>query len=204
MKNKYTDSQLQFIRDNVVNTEKELVRLFNENFEVKINVSILENLKTKLGIKSGLVGGQFQKGNISHNKGKKWCEFMSAQGQENSRKTCFKKGNIPHNHKLIGSERITKYGYIEIKIAEPNKWQLKHRYIYEQAYGAIPKGNKLIFLDGNKLNISLDNLQVISNEQSLIMNQKHYFTSNKDLTQTGIIVSKVISKTRENINQNNK
>lgn len=197
MSNKYTQEHFDFIKENVKNTEKDLVKMFNEKFEIKITVGILGNIKSKLGIRSGLVGGRFEKGHNSFNKGKKWNEFMSVDGQMNSLKTTFKKGHQPHNHRTIGSERINKDGYVEIKIAEPNKWQLKHRYVYEQAFGIIPKGKKLIFLDGNRLNISLSNLQIISNDQSLIMNQKRYFSTNKDLTQTGIIVSKVISETRK-------
>ena len=197
MGNKYNDKHLKFIKDNVRNTEKELVKMFNEKFDIKITVGILSNIKTKLGIRSGLVGGQFQKGQAPPNKGKKWDEFMSINGQINSRKTCFKKGHIPKNHRPVGSERVNVDGYLEIKVAEPNKWKLKHRVIYEQYYGKIPKGYKIIFLDGNKLNISVDNLEKISNNQSLIMNQNAFFTKNKDLTKSGVITSEIISKTRK-------
>lgn len=38
---------------------------------------------------------------------------------------------------LCGSERENK-GYIFIKVAEPNVWIEKHRYIYESMYGNIP------------------------------------------------------------------
>ncbi len=46
--------------------------------------------------------------------------------------TLFQKGQNPHNKKSIGSEFICKEGYTFIKVAEPNTWQLKHRYIYEK------------------------------------------------------------------------
>lgn len=197
MRNKYSEKHLKFIIENVKNTEKELVNMFNETFEIKITVGILGNIKTKLGIRSGMIGGRFEKGHKTFNKGKKWSDYMNENSQKNCRKTTFKKGNQPHNHRPVGSERITKDGYLEIKIAEPNKWQQKHRFIYEQKFGKIPKGKKLIFLDGNRMNVVLDNLQIISNEQSLIMNQNHYFTKHKDITRTGIIVSKVIDKTRK-------
>lgn len=197
MKNKYSDEHLQFIKDNIRNTEKDLVDMFNNNFEIKINIHILGNIKTKLGIKSGLVGGRFEKGHKTFNKGKKWIDYMNVDSQNNCRKTTFKKGNQPHNHRPVGSERITKDGYIQIKVKEPNKWQLKHRFIYEKANGKIPKGTKLIFLDGNRFNFELSNLQIITCEQSLIMNQNHYFTTNKNLTKTGVIVSNLMSKTRE-------
>lgn len=196
MRNKYTNEHLQFIRENVKNTGKELVKIFNEKFEIQITVGILQNIKSKLGIRSGLVGGQFQKGQEPPNKGKKWSEFMSPKGIERSRNTCFKKGHIPKNHRPVGSERINVDGYIEIKVAEPNKWKLKHREIYENTFGKIPKAHKIVFLDGNKLNFDISNLDIISNSQSLIMNQKHYFSKNKELTSSGIITSKIICKMR--------
>lgn len=196
-RNKYTLEHLQFIIDNVKNTEKDLQIMFNKKFGLNVSISAIGNLKNKTGVKSGMVGGRFEKGHETWNKGKKWDDYMNVGKQKNCLKTAFKKGNTPHNHRPVSSERITKDGYVEIKIAEPNKWQLKHRYVYEQANGKIGKGQKLIFLDGNRLNISLSNLKIISNEESLIMNQNHYFTVNKNLTETGIIVSKVISKTRK-------
>ncbi len=42
-----------------------------------------------------------------------------------SEKGWFEKGHISKNHKPIGSERINVAGYIEIKTAEPNKWELR-------------------------------------------------------------------------------
>ena len=78
----------------------------------------------------------------------------------------FKKGDIPSNKKPIGSERIIKDGYTEIKVAEPNKWESpKHRVIWEKVNGKISKGYALVFADGNKQNFGLDNLILVS-EQS--------------------------------------
>lgn len=59
MSNKYTQEHFDFIKENVKNTEKDLVKMFNEKFEIKITVGILGNIKSKLGIRSGLVGGRF-------------------------------------------------------------------------------------------------------------------------------------------------
>ncbi len=66
-------------------------------------------------------------------------------------KTNFTVGQVKkykHSHKISSglkscnlpnySERENK-GYIFIKIAEPNIWVEKHRYIYESMYGNIPK-----------------------------------------------------------------
>lgn len=113
---------------------------------------------------------QFRKGTIPPNKGKKWDAFMSKRGQEGSRKTTFKKGNIPPNHKEVGYERITKDGYIEVKIQEPNVFKLKHRIIWEQHNGRIPKGIIIQFHDGNRRNCSIENLYMISRTEQVIKN----------------------------------
>lgn len=119
---------------------------------------------------------------------------MSEESQNRSRKTCYKKGNIPKNHKQIGHERINTDGYIEIKVEEPNKWKLKHRYVYESVYGNIPTGYKIIFADGNKQNVDIDNLVLISASEELIMNRNKLFYENKSLTNAGVNIAKLIDK----------
>ena len=142
--------------------------------------------------------GRFEKGHIPFNKGKKWSDYMSEEIQEELRKHLFKKGNKVHNTRPVGSERIdAKDHYLYIKVAEPNKWQLKHRYLYEQKYGKIPKGYNLIFADGDKYNFDLDNLVLVSNAELLIMNKKGLYKKNKKLTKTGSLVAKVIDKTNK-------
>ncbi len=37
----------------------------------------------------------------------------------------FAKGNVPPNHRPVGSERISKDGYIEVKVAEPKQVEIK-------------------------------------------------------------------------------
>jgi hypothetical protein len=191
----WNDDKRQFLKDNVKGiTEKELQERFNKQFNCNASLSSVLNQKNKLHLSSGIVGGRFEKGTTSFNKGKKWDEYMSRKGQTNSLKTTFKKGNTPQNHRPVGSTRVTKDGYLEIKVKEPNKWETKHVVIWEQANGTIPDGYKLIFADGNRLNITLDNLILVSNAEELIMNKKNLIFNDKDLTTTGSLIAKVISK----------
>jgi hypothetical protein len=105
----------------------------------------------------------------------------------------FQKGNVTWNKREVGEERIeSKDGYVQIKVAEPNKWQLKHRYLYEQAHGKIPKGYNVIFADGDKYNFELDNLILVSNAELAIANYNHLLKKDKELTKTGILIAKVI------------
>lgn len=109
------------------------------------------------------IAHRFQKGCIPPNKGKK----MPAEVYERCAPTMFKNGNKPANHKPIGSERVNIYGYVEVKVAEPNKWRQKHRVLWEHANGPIPPGYILRFRNGNRQDITLDNLYIISRADQL-------------------------------------
>lgn len=125
------------------------------------------------------------------------CQKRDKKVQEGSRRTTFKKGNVPANRRPIGSERIDKNGYILIKIQDGHKnknWIRKHRYLYEQAYGEIPTGHKVIFADGNNRNFDLNNLVLISDAEGLIMNRNKLFKKDKDLTKAGVTVAKILDK----------
>lgn len=198
MRHYYSQLEDDFLKENVKGiTLKELTKKFNEQFNLTLTESAIANRKNTLKLSSGITGGQFQKGHSTHNKGKKWNEYMSKEGQLNCLKTTFKKGNIPHNHRPIGSERITQDGYVEIKIKEPNVFVLKHRWLWEQKYGKIPKDKIIIFLDGNKQNLDLDNLALINRKENLTMNNNELRYQYKELTKTGINLAKVIIKTNE-------
>lgn len=106
---------------------------------------------------------QFPKGHTPANKGQK----MPPETYSKVSRTMFPKGHTPKNHREIGSERTNVDGYIEIKVAEPNKWKLKHRIIWEDAYGPIEKGYNIQFKDGNPQNVTLENLYIISRRQQL-------------------------------------
>ncbi len=106
---------------------------------------------------------RFRKGCIPPNKGKR----MSPELYAKLAPTMFKKGHTPGNHKPVGSERVNVDGYIERKVAEPNKWECKHRIIWRQAHGDIPKGYNIQFKDGNPLNCTLENLYIISRAEQM-------------------------------------
>lgn len=208
---KWTDEVIQFMIDNYEGKDNiELAKLLNEKFNLNTNNDRVSNVKANLKRRRGIDlttyinTGCYRKGIAPANKGKKWDEYMSKEGQERSRKTCYKKGNIPANHREVGEERITVDGYVEIKVRDRcgNKnWELKHRYIYEQYYGKIPDGYNIIFLDGNKLNLDISNLKAVSKAEDLIMNNNKLFTTDKDLTNTGTILAKVIDKINKKKNE---
>jgi len=140
----------------------QLERMFNISESCILNVRRKNNLKKSKEI---MDDSRFKKGHIPFNKG---------QRHDYSNSGRFIKGHIPKNHKSIGSIRDSyknkKNHYYEVKIEEPNKWALLHRYIWEQNYGGIPNGNIIIFRDGNTFNCELTNLGMITRKENLTRN----------------------------------
>lgn len=204
---KYTKEQEQFlIENNYGRYSNELADMFNKRFGTSITARNIKTFRGNHKLNSGLTG-RFEKGNISFNKGKKWKDFMSKEGQANSRKTTFKKGNKSWNCDPIGTEKWKSphksrrdEGFLYVKVQDGTKqhnWKQKHRLIWEQAYGPIPKGYKVIFKDGNRHNIVLDNLALVSNSQMLILNRNNLIFEEQELTEVGINIAKVMDKTNK-------
>ncbi len=189
MKHNYSEENVKFLVENVKGiSHKELAKRFNDRFNTNLSESALANMKRKLNLTND-IDTKFKKGQTSWNKGRK----MSTEQYEKCKETMFQKGNLS-NARPVGDERIDMNGYTYIKVKQPNKWVLKHRWLYEKEKGEIPKGYNLIFADGNKQNLNLDNLILVSNSELFIMNQKGLYKQDKELTKSGAIVAKVLDK----------
>ena len=183
----YPDEVKKFIAENVRGiTSTELTEKVNKQFGTDYGPNHIRAYMKNHGLTNGL-NTCFKKGSIPHNKGKKG---ICGKGCE---KTWFKKGQMPINHKPIGSERIdSKDGYILIKTAEPRTWKHKHRVIWEQHNGPVPRNHVVIFLDGDKTNLDISNLALISRSELKIMNQMGLKYDNAEATKTGVMIAKVI------------
>lgn len=144
--------------------------------------------------------GMYHKGQLPINKGKKWNEYMSKEGQENSRKTQFKKGQKSNNKRPLGSIRVNVYGYMEIKTAEPNKWELYHRLMWEETFGPIPKGGIVRFVTKDKMNVHPFNLEMISTKQNMRLNTIHNMPKPlARITQLRGVITRQINKRLKNL-----
>lgn len=133
--------------------------------------------------------GYFQKGHEPANKGKK----MPPEVYEKCAPTMFRKGNRPQTWKPVGTERVGDEGYVIVKVAEPNKWKFKSRIIWERETGEhLTSNDKIIFLDGNKLNLDVNNLAKVSCSVLARMNQNHLFYDNQELTKVGITIARLM------------
>ena len=123
---------------------------------------------------------------------------------------------VGYNFKVQGSTLTIKAGYshpvdmkvpegltveavsnTEIKVKDPNKWELKHRLIYKQHYGEIPKGHNVIFADRNIQNFDINNLVLVSKAEMLILNNNKLIFEDEELTKVGVNIAKVIDKTKK-------
>ena len=123
------------------------------------------------------IAARFQNGSVPLNKGKKVSPEIYAKMQP----TMFKKGQTPVNHRDVGSERVNVDGYIEIKVAEPNRWRLKHRVIWEQVNGAIPKGYNVQFKNHNRQDCRIENLYLISKAEQMAKENSFWAKYPKDI-----------------------
>ena len=183
---RYSKEELDFIRKIAPGRHyREIVKLFNKKFERQINTKKLKYTLRNHNISTGL-SGRFEKGITPHNKGKKY------PGTGN--KTTFRKGATPHNKMKVGEDTITTDGYVKTKIAEPDVWEYKHKLIWIKAHGPIPERHSIIFADGNKLNLSIDNLLLVSKAELLMLNRRKLISENSEITKTGLNTVKVMNK----------
>lgn len=205
----YPPEVWQFLKENCKGkTYKELTNLVNEKFGLNITTDKIKNAMNRYKLQNGL-DGSFKKGNIPFNKGKK----MPQEVYEKCKATMFSKedpsiNNRTHKYLPVGTEKTDKNGYVQVRVSEPKSgwvgarfWRYKHHLIYEEHYGKIPKGHKVIFADGNNRNFDVNNLVLVSCSELAKMNkEKLYYKGNAEATKVGVLIAKIELKAKEREN----
>lgn len=187
---KYEDDYLKQHYHNTLNDELGVV-LGRTGTSIGARAFKLGLKKDKEFILKHTMKTAFKKGNIPVNKGKK----MSKEMYEKAKPTMFKKGNKPHNFKPVGTKRLTRDGYSEIKTENPNKWELEHRVLWLKHFGEIPDGCNVVFKDGDKTNLSITNLKLIDNVENMLLNSRHNFP--KEVIKSKALVCKINNKLKK-------
>lgn len=184
---KYSQEELKFIKARRTLVRKELHEAFCGKFK-RTDISLI-NLNALCKRKGWLTGrtGCFKKGNIPH----------PDAHPKGSNKTSFKSGRLPHNWKPVGSERISKDGYVEVKTKEPRTWRLKHRVVWEGERGGVKKGYIIILLDGDKTNCDVNNLYEISRAVNSQLNKYGYGSLTGELRVSAAIMKKLELKYKQ-------
>lgn len=186
---KWTQDRIDFIKENIEGTPYlEMVEIVNSKFgEPYISRSNLKALLAKNGWRNGR-DTKCKPGQPSWNKGRRISEEVRSKLEP----TMFKPGSKPWNWRPVGSTRVNVEGYIEIKTAEPNKWEHMHKVVWREQYGMIPAGKCLIFKDGNRENCSIENLMLVSKTAHSIMNKKKLRSNTAELTETGALLAELM------------
>lgn len=179
MKRKWTEDEMRILRELYPHTRtEELCNILNRSARsvysqanthgIKKTQEFIDYLLSLEADRLRKYGAatRYKKGQDAWNKNVKG--YMSANV------TSFKKGNLPHNTKNEGDTRLDKEGYVLVKVAH-RKWIRKHRLIWEEANGPIPKGFYLRIKDRNKENYSLDNMELVTMAENMRRNTMHRY-----------------------------
>ena len=190
----YDPKLVEYVREHCVGVlTSDLIQMIKRDLGMEVTPVTMRNLKHKYKLRSG-VNCTFKKGHVPANKGQK----MSAEQYEMCKATMFKKGQKPKTERPLGSEYIDKDTYVHIKVRDDigsgrfQKWRPKHHLLWmEYNKKEIPPGHVVIFADGNKRNYDPDNLVLISQRESLYLNQHNLRYNDCELTKTGVLIAKV-------------
>lgn len=131
----------------------------------------------KMGLRRDGNAGCFVKGQEPPNKGMRrpgWAPGRMATTQ-------FRKGErrgvAAELYQPIGTERVSKDGYLERKVNDglplQKRWRAVHLLEWEAVNGPLPAGHAVAFRDGNKRNFDLANLELVSRAELMRRNSYH-------------------------------
>ena len=129
--------------------------------------SHLHALRKRKGWLTGRTG-RFTAGQEPASKGKQ-CEAGRGGRHPNAQKTQFRKGErrgvAVRLYKPVGTERMSKDGYLERKVNDglplQARWRAVHLVRWEEENGPLPAGHALKCLDGDRLNTDPGNWECL-------------------------------------------
>ena len=196
---RYTEEQKIFMQEFCRGrSHKEIRDEFNRRFQEQITADQVKSYLANHHLSTGRTGW-FEKGHMPPNKGKR----VSPEAYRKMQRTMFTPGHIPGNTDPIGTEKVLDDGYIWVKVNDVPKakkqvnWIQKHRLIWQQEHGPIPEGHLIIFLDGDRTNITIENLACVSKADHTVMNHLNLRSRDPELTKAGITVARIVQKQTE-------
>lgn len=183
----FTNEQFEWVKRKYKSLTIEQITIeFNQTFDTSKTVNQIRAFTRNHGMKSGRTG-RFVKGQKTWNAGMKgW------QAGGNSTSTRFRKGNIPLNHRPVGSERIdNKDGFVMVKVAEPRTWRLKHILEWEKHHGPVPDDHKIWFIDNDRTNCDISNLMLVTTAEHAIVNKMGLGRAHADAKETVLLLARI-------------
>lgn len=123
------------------------------------------------------IGTRFEKGHVPVNKGLRRPGWAPGRMKETQFRKGERRGVAVRLYQPIGAERISKDGYRERKINDglplQKRWRAVHLIVWEEANGPLPAGHAIVFKNGDKTDIRLDNLECITRAELMRRNAIH-------------------------------
>ena len=127
---------------------------------------------------------RFGPGHVPANKGLRRPGFAPGRMKDTQFKPGSRQGKAARNWKPVGTILMDPDGYLRIKVreAKPGEasgfgnvlvWPLMQRHVWEQAHGPIPSGHVIAFRNGDKRDVRLENLELISRTELMARNTVH-------------------------------
>jgi len=120
---------------------------------------------------------RFPKGHVPLNKGLRRPWWSRGRMQETQFRKGTRQGRAAAIYKPIGTERISKAGYLERKISEAlpfqRRWRAVHLLVWEAANGPLPKGHAIAFKNSDRADVRLENLECVPRRELMARNTVH-------------------------------
>lgn len=154
---------------------------------------------------------RFQKGHEPANKGLRRPGYSPGKMASTQFKPGVRQGVAVDLYKPVGTRRISKDGYHEIKINDDmplqKRWRFVHLVLWEEHLGPLPKGFCVTFKNGDKNDIRIDNLALISRAERMRRNSYHT-NYPKEICQViqlrGAVIAAINRRNRRNEEQNHR
>ena len=217
---KFTDEHIAFIRLHWDKKPSNLIKLFQQQFDLLINRNVFYKLKKKHNIPSLKHANRYSKEELAFIKAN--CtlnERILAQKMEvyfnkpfnphalkvlrvkrqwlTGRSGRFEKGE---NLKPIGFERYCENAKCWLIKASIKRYERKSHYLWRKAGRKIPRGHIIDYKDGNSKNCTLENLELISRVEMAWRKKLQYHQLNDEIKPT----FSAFVKLKEGINQRKK
>jgi hypothetical protein len=194
---KYTNDQINWLRQNGNQLLDVMVVKFNERFNTKISSDGIRKICKKYGInytvnKRIYTDEQIefikQHGHLTFEEmAEKFNKVFDTSVTGNALNVASQQRNIKKGYDTlnrhtcpIGQER-EKDGYISVKVGSPSVWRYKQQLIYEEHFGPIPDGHVVIFHDGNRQNYDPNNLVAVKREEALWLGCLRYNKQHEEI-----------------------
>ena len=180
---RYTNEQLEFLETNQQKlTRRQLAELFNDKFNTNQSEQAIKDAcnrrKWHTDNKPGQING------VSWAKGLKGDEYRSHFTEDSFRR-------LNKIKKTIGDEVVFNgFPYVFVSDDANLKYRKriypKSKFVWEQAYGSVPKRHVILHLDRNRMNCDLNNLICVPVSHMFEMNKNGWYGENAEITLTAL------------------